>query len=116
MDQHLGHRSVPIPKLASFRGTLVLRTSAWKDASKMTQPLLLPHALKTTPELPPLTAARCNIPGLGVNQIIEVTAAQLAQTNFVVGAGGDDLYVRAYNGTNWSVEAGAWDNFDMTGV
>jgi len=50
----------------------------------------------------------------GYNQIIEVTAAQLAQTSFVVGAGGDDLYVRAYDGTNWSVEVGNWDHFHLT--
>jgi hypothetical protein len=50
----------------------------------------------------------------GVNQIIEVTAAQLAQTSFVVGAGGDDLFVRAYDGTTWSVATGAWDHFHLT--
>jgi hypothetical protein len=50
----------------------------------------------------------------GVNQIIEVTAAQLAQTSFVVGAGGDDLYVRAYDGTTWSVATGVWDHFHLT--
>ena len=52
----------------------------------------------------------------GANQIIEVTAAQLAQTSFVVGAGGDDLFVRAYDGTTWSVAVGAWDHFHMTGT
>src|SRR5215467_13691783 len=50
----------------------------------------------------------------GYNQVIEVTAAQLAQTSFVVGAGGDDLYVRAYDGTTWSVATGAWDHFHLT--
>jgi hypothetical protein len=50
----------------------------------------------------------------GANQIIEVTAAQLAQTSFVVGAGGDDLFVRAYDGTTWSVATGTWDHFHLT--
>jgi hypothetical protein len=50
----------------------------------------------------------------GANQIIEVTAAQLAQTNFVIGAGGDDVFVRAYDGTTWSVVTGAWDHFHLT--
>src|SRR2546421_403981 len=50
----------------------------------------------------------------GANQIIEVTAAQLSQTSFVVGAGGDDLFVRAYDGTTWSVATGTWDHFHLT--
>jgi hypothetical protein len=37
-------------------------------------------------------------------------------TSFVVGAGGDDLFARAYDGTNWSVEVGTWDHFHMTGL
>jgi hypothetical protein len=47
----------------------------------------------------------------GVNQaaatIIDITAAQLAQTSYVGGMGTDQLYVRAFDGTNWS----AWTPF-----
>ena len=42
----------------------------------------------------------------GVSQaagsVVEVTAAQLAQTSYVAGAGTDQLYVRVFDGTNWS--------------
>src|SRR5947209_1989029 len=46
----------------------------------------------------------------------EGRSRQLAQPRFEVGAGGDDIYVRAYDGTNWSVETGAWDHFFLTGT
>ena len=39
--------------------------------------------------------------------IINIAAAQLAQTSYVGGAGTDQLYVRAFDGTNWS----AWTPF-----
>jgi len=52
----------------------------------------------------------------GVNQIIDVTAALLSQTGFQAGAGTDDLYVRAFDGTNWSVESGTWTMFHVTGT
>ncbi len=39
--------------------------------------------------------------------IIPVTAAQLAQTTYTAGGGIDQLYVRAFDGTNWS----AWTPF-----
>ena len=45
----------------------------------------------------------------GVNQIIDVTAAQLAQTTFQSGSGSDDLYVRAFDGHDWS----AWTAFHV---
>jgi hypothetical protein len=32
----------------------------------------------------------------------------------VVGSGGDDLFVRAYDGTTWSVATGTWDHFHLT--
>jgi hypothetical protein len=51
-----------------------------------------------------------------INQIIEVPAAQLAQTSFQVGSGTDDLYVRAFDGKNWSVESGTWTMFHVTGT
>jgi hypothetical protein len=28
--------------------------------------------------------------------------------------GGDDLYVRAFDGTTWSVATGTWDHFHLT--
>ena len=43
----------------------------------------------------------------GANQAIDVTAAQLAQTTFQSGSGPDDLWVRAFDGINWS----AWKEF-----
>ena len=52
----------------------------------------------------------------GANQIIDVPAAQLAQTTFDVGAGTDLLYVRAFDGKNWSVENGTWTSFHVSGV
>ena len=45
----------------------------------------------------------------GVNQIIDVTAAQLGQTTFQSGSGSDDLYVRAFDGHDWS----AWTAFHV---
>ena len=38
---------------------------------------------------------------------IDVTTAQLAQTSYVAGNGTDQLYVRAFSGTQW----GAWTAF-----
>src|SRR5260370_37785784 len=38
----------------------------------------------------------------GVNEAIDVTAAQLANTTFQSGSGSDDLYVRASDGLLWS--------------
>jgi probable HAF family extracellular repeat protein len=51
----------------------------------------------------------------GVDQpawnLIKVSAAELAQTTFQVGASGsDDLYVQAFDGTDWS----AWKEFHVT--
>jgi hypothetical protein len=42
----------------------------------------------------------------GVNQEIDVTAAQLSQLTYQSGAGADTLWVRAYDGTQWS----SWSN------
>ena len=41
--------------------------------------------------------------------IVDVSPANLAQTNYVSGNGGDQLYVRANDGTNWS----AWTPFTV---
>jgi hypothetical protein len=38
----------------------------------------------------------------GVNQIIDVSAAQFSQTMFQSGSGPDDLWVRAFDGMQWS--------------
>ena len=47
---------------------------------------------------------------------IEVTAAQLAQTQFQAGAGMEDFYVRAFDGLSWSSDNGAgWTHFHTTG-
>jgi len=43
----------------------------------------------------------------GANQAIDVTAAQLSQTTFQSASGSDDLWVRAFDGINWS----AWKEF-----
>ena len=45
----------------------------------------------------------------GTNQAIDVTAAQLAQTTFQSGSGSDDLWVRAFDGFDWS----AWKEFHV---
>jgi hypothetical protein len=50
----------------------------------------------------------------GINQIVDVTATQLAQTTFVAGPGTDDVYVRAFDGKNWSVENGNWTMLHVT--
>jgi predicted Fe-Mo cluster-binding NifX family protein len=50
----------------------------------------------------------------GFNQIVDVSAAQLAQTTFTAGPGTDDVYVRAFDGFNWSVESGNWTMFHVT--
>ena len=45
----------------------------------------------------------------GTNQAIDVTAAQLAQTTFQSGSGSDDLWVRAFDGFDWS----EWKEFHV---
>src|SRR5207237_208268 len=45
----------------------------------------------------------------GVNQAIDVTAAQLANTSFLAGTVSDDLWVRANDGIQWS----AWVSFHV---
>jgi len=45
----------------------------------------------------------------GTNQPIDVTAAQLAQTTFQSGSGSDDLWVRAFDGFDWS----GWKEFHV---
>jgi hypothetical protein len=45
----------------------------------------------------------------GANQAIDVTAAQLSQTTFDYGSETDDLWVRAYDGAQWS----AWKEFHV---
>src|SRR5438270_119863 len=46
----------------------------------------------------------------GTNQIINVTAAQLAQTAFQVGTSADALWVQAFDRTVWS----DWKEFHLT--
>jgi Ca2+-binding RTX toxin-like protein len=46
----------------------------------------------------------------GSNQLINVSAAQLAQTTFQTGTTADDLWVRAFDGTAWS----DWKEFHLT--
>jgi hypothetical protein len=45
----------------------------------------------------------------GTMQYINVSAAQLAQTTFQSGSGSDDLWMRAFDGTDW----GAWKEFHV---
>jgi hypothetical protein len=45
----------------------------------------------------------------GTNQNIDVTAAQLSATSFQSGSSSDDLWVRAFDGTSWSV----WTEFHV---
>jgi hypothetical protein len=49
---------------------------------------------------------------LGELSNVELTAAQLAQTTFEVGAGSDLLWVRASDGVEW----GGWKSFSVTGT
>src|SRR5262245_55950019 len=44
------------------------------------------------------------------SRAIEVTVGRLAQTNLVVGAEGQDLYVVVYDGSTASVNSGVWDH------
>jgi serralysin len=48
----------------------------------------------------------------GANQIIDVSAGQLAGSTFQSGSGSDDLWVRAFDGTAW----GAWKEFHVGGA
>lgn len=48
-------------------------------------------------------------------QVIEITAAQLAQTSFVAGSVGDGLQIRAFDGKAWSAADNAtWSPFNVT--
>ena len=48
-------------------------------------------------------------------KVIEITASQLAQTSFVSGSVGDDLQIRAFDGTAWSAADNAsWAPFTVT--
>jgi autotransporter-associated beta strand protein len=48
--------------------------------------------------------------------VIDITAAQLAQTSFVTGSVGDALQIRAYDGTAWSPDdsTGHWALFNVS--
>jgi hypothetical protein len=47
--------------------------------------------------------------------VIEISAAQLAQTSFVTGAIGDTLQIRAFDGIGWSAgDNAAWAPFSVT--
>ncbi len=47
--------------------------------------------------------------------VIEITAGQLAQTSFVTGTVGDNLQIRAFDGTAWSApDFGSWSPFTVT--
>jgi Ca2+-binding RTX toxin-like protein len=48
----------------------------------------------------------------GVNQTINISAAQLSQTTFQTGTTADNLWVQAYDGQTWS----AWKQFNVTSV
>jgi|GEM_PF-1452420 len=49
------------------------------------------------------------------NSVIEVTAAQLAQTSFVTGKVGDNLQIRAFDDANWSAaDNAAWAPFTVS--
>jgi hypothetical protein len=46
--------------------------------------------------------------------LVQITAAQLAATTFQAGAGPDNLYVRAFDGTAWSSDNGVgWTPFHV---
>ncbi|MEZ5785116.1 MAG: M10 family metallopeptidase C-terminal domain-containing protein [Xanthobacteraceae bacterium] len=48
--------------------------------------------------------------------LVQITAAQLAQTQFQAGSGTDMLYVRAFDGTGWSSDDGVgWTPFHVSG-
>jgi Ca2+-binding RTX toxin-like protein len=47
--------------------------------------------------------------------IVDITAAQLAQTSFVTGSVGDSLQIRAFDGTSWSAaDNAAWAPFAIS--
>ena len=47
--------------------------------------------------------------------VIDISAAQLAQTSFVTGSVGDSLQIRAFDGTSWSADDNAvWAPFTVT--
>ena len=47
-------------------------------------------------------------------QIIDITAAQVSQTSYVSGQIGDTLYIRAFDGNDWSVpDSGQWAPFNV---
>jgi hypothetical protein len=47
--------------------------------------------------------------------VIDITAAQLAQTTFLVGTAGDNLQIRAFDGYSWSAADNAsWAPFHIT--
>ncbi|MBA2589705.1 MAG: hypothetical protein H0U98_13900 [Alphaproteobacteria bacterium] len=47
--------------------------------------------------------------------VIEISASQLAQVNFVAGSIGDHLQIRAYDGIAWSaVDSAQWSPFNVT--
>ena len=47
--------------------------------------------------------------------VIEITAAQLAQTSFITGSTPDSLQIRAFDGTAWSAaDNAAWSAFTVT--
>jgi hypothetical protein len=48
--------------------------------------------------------------------LVQITASQLAQTTFQAGAGTDNLYVRAFDGTGWSSDNNVgWTPFHVNG-
>jgi len=47
--------------------------------------------------------------------VIEISAGQLAQTGFVTGTAGDNLQIRAFDGTAWSApDFGSWSPFTVS--
>ncbi len=56
-------------------------------------------------------SAKQGMPGT----IIDITAAQLAQTSFVTGTVGDSLQIRAFDGYAWSADdTAAWSPFHVS--
>src|SRR5437868_3060146 len=54
--------------------------------------------------------------GAETKPLVHAPATQLAQTTFQAGAGTDNLYVRAFDGTGWSSDNGVgWTPFHVSG-
>jgi hypothetical protein len=45
---------------------------------------------------------------------VTISASQLSELSYDVGSSADQIYIRAYNGENWSSPAALWTNFTLT--